>query len=335
MPLYLRPNILLGLFLIGTLTHIVVAASPPQDGSVGCDSPSRILDKNTILQCLRSKARCYSLPYGAVGFISHVLTYYCTVVIALGRKPLRPSRKQERHMFNSILGIVQLLTTVIPAVMAAWRCRNAWEFQRIAIWLAFVSIASATATTAESSRLQLKSGNTVTLAEDAVELRPSHTDAEEEEDDDGGSPRAKFENRELRRYRLRFWLLITLLWSIGFIVGWWGIFFIVADLWDISLVVRGLSIALFIPIIALPFIMVLLPCASGIESEFTKRFVYSILRYGGHITTFCLFVTLIYTDWVLAAALSSFRGSLLSSDSTGRKIYLGYVLFERLVLFVS
>ena len=162
-----------------------------------------------------------------------------------------------------------------------------------------------------------------------------HTDAEEEEDDDGGSPRAKFENRELRRYRLCFWLLITLLWSIGFSVGWWGIFFIVSDLWEISPVVRGFSIALFIPIIALPFIMVLLPCASGIESEFTKRFVYSILRYGGHITTFCLFVTLIYTDWVLAAALSSFRGSLLSSDSTGRRIYLGYVLFERLVLFVS
>ena len=42
------------------------------------------------LAVLRIEITCYTLPYGGLGFASHILTYYTLFMLFSGRQPLRP-----------------------------------------------------------------------------------------------------------------------------------------------------------------------------------------------------------------------------------------------------
>jgi hypothetical protein len=39
---------------------------------------------------IQGEMQCYSLPYGGLGFASHILTYYTVGLIWAGKRPLKP-----------------------------------------------------------------------------------------------------------------------------------------------------------------------------------------------------------------------------------------------------
>ncbi|TEB25446.1 hypothetical protein FA13DRAFT_1765771 [Coprinellus micaceus] len=55
------------------------------------------------LESLSEEIKCYNLPYGALGFASHVLTYYTILCLWFGRKPLWPFSRVSYSWFDLAL----------------------------------------------------------------------------------------------------------------------------------------------------------------------------------------------------------------------------------------
>lgn len=61
---------------------------------------------------IQDEIKCYSLPYGAIGFISHVLTYWAVLWLSFGRKPYWPPGRLSAGRTDLCLSLVQINITV-------------------------------------------------------------------------------------------------------------------------------------------------------------------------------------------------------------------------------
>ena len=86
---------------------------------------------------------CYGLPYGGIGFASHILTYYTIVTHLCGRQPLQPWKHLKYKKFNLFLGVAQLITTVVITSITIHRCQEEWFFVILGVWMLTTSIALA------------------------------------------------------------------------------------------------------------------------------------------------------------------------------------------------
>ncbi|KAF8892898.1 hypothetical protein BD779DRAFT_1436605, partial [Infundibulicybe gibba] len=83
---------------------------------------------------------CYSLPYGALGFVSHVLTYYTIGCLWAGRSPLWPRRKVKYTRVDLAIGIVGLCISTGLAIHTLVKCRDTWQLLVIAVWKLSMSL---------------------------------------------------------------------------------------------------------------------------------------------------------------------------------------------------
>ena len=88
----------------------------------------------------KNEIHCYSLPYGALGFTSHILTYYTILCLWFGRKPLWPFSRVRYSQLDLVLGIVGLGVTIAVSIVTILRCRNTWQLLVIAVWKLDVSL---------------------------------------------------------------------------------------------------------------------------------------------------------------------------------------------------
>ena len=84
--------------------------------------------------------KCYSLPYGGIGFLSHFLTYWTIFWLGHGRKPYFPFSKLSAGKLDVCLSILQMVTTVSLAAFTMSRCRSRWQFVLIAVWKLVMSL---------------------------------------------------------------------------------------------------------------------------------------------------------------------------------------------------
>jgi hypothetical protein len=84
---------------------------------------------------------CYSLPYGGIGFASHILTYYTMAALLCGRRPLCPWKRLKHAKRDQILGIIQLVATIIITSLAIHKCLQEWPFAVLGVWMLTTSIA--------------------------------------------------------------------------------------------------------------------------------------------------------------------------------------------------
>jgi hypothetical protein len=87
----------------------------------------------------KEEIQCYSIPYGGIGFASHILTYYTLTCLILGKKPLCPTRPLKHIFLDSVLAIFTFIITVGVAIFTIIRCQNQWEYMLIAIWKIFMT----------------------------------------------------------------------------------------------------------------------------------------------------------------------------------------------------
>lgn len=89
---------------------------------------------------LAEEIKCYSLPYGGIGFTSHVLTYWTILVLGFGRKPYWPWSRLSAGKFDLCLAIIQVVVTVAIAAFTIARCRSRWQFILLAVWKLVMSM---------------------------------------------------------------------------------------------------------------------------------------------------------------------------------------------------
>jgi hypothetical protein len=80
--------------------------------------------------------QCYNLPFGGIGFLSHILTYYTVVMLVLAKTPLfpRPAMPLRHSWFDLSLSVLAIMGAVPVASMNIYACRFQWEFVCIAVW---------------------------------------------------------------------------------------------------------------------------------------------------------------------------------------------------------
>ncbi|KAF8537310.1 hypothetical protein BDD12DRAFT_887999 [Trichophaea hybrida] len=89
---------------------------------------------------LQSEIQCYALPYGTIGFVSHLLTYYTIFMITIGHSPMLPWHELSAPHLDIFLGAVGLLVGFILTIFTMVRCHQRWEFLLIAMWKSSLSI---------------------------------------------------------------------------------------------------------------------------------------------------------------------------------------------------
>jgi len=89
------------------------------------------MDRNYTLPI---EIACYSLPYGGLGFTSHILTYYTVICLGFGRKPFWPCKPISQGNFDLFLAVAGLLVGFIISTITMVRCRNHWQLVAIAVW---------------------------------------------------------------------------------------------------------------------------------------------------------------------------------------------------------
>ena len=87
-----------------------------------------------------SQIDCYSLPYGGIGFISHILTYYSIICVGLGVRPICPGIPIRHRLTNLILGGISLIICCVSAIVTMARCHKEWQFLLLAMWKFLLAI---------------------------------------------------------------------------------------------------------------------------------------------------------------------------------------------------
>jgi hypothetical protein len=83
---------------------------------------------------IQDELQCYSLPYGGIGFASHVLTYWTVTCLAIGVKPLKPWSRLKYDRWDFFLAIISLIICVPLAAFTIVRCLGRWQFVLLAVW---------------------------------------------------------------------------------------------------------------------------------------------------------------------------------------------------------
>lgn len=120
---------------------------------------------------MQDEIKCYSLPYGGIGFASHALTYYTLLMLSAGRSPWRFTELTATK-FDTALAVIQLVGTVAMASFTISRCRDRWEFVLIAVWKLLFSLEVSAWAMVAAFAAEDEEGWTVAIAFTVVYLVP-------------------------------------------------------------------------------------------------------------------------------------------------------------------
>ena len=86
--------------------------------------------------------QCYNLPFGGLGLISHVLTYYTIGCLWYGKRPLWPFRKMTSANYDIGLNLGQLIGCIIASIPTIVQCKNTRQLHLlfIAVWNLCMSV---------------------------------------------------------------------------------------------------------------------------------------------------------------------------------------------------
>jgi len=83
---------------------------------------------------------CYGLPYGGIGFSSHIIRYYTMTMLYFGRKPLQPWKRVKHKKWSLGLAVASLIATIVLTSLAIHKCKQQWEFMILGVWMLTTSI---------------------------------------------------------------------------------------------------------------------------------------------------------------------------------------------------
>lgn len=254
--------------------------------------------------------KCYALPYGAIGFTTHILTYYTVIMLTFGRSPLRWSR--IRHYKTDIfLGLVGLPLTIVPAAITMVRCRSRWVFYLLTAWKLSLSLmlALTTITTACKVRTGVKP------LDYARETYRTMTHS-------GNRGKVDFEVSIFRT------LLGLVMYGAGTLMGFVGLVALVKDAWYIPKL-RHLTYGFIAVVASISFFVGIVVYNARDNSRFRMGLFASI---GTAIVVFAA-GAVIYSDWALAIIAGNLIGTPDGNNVVVNVLYWSYFVAKRLPMF--
>jgi len=124
------------LFLSFLLYTLPVSSSPLQARALPSWLSPLLPKKGSTLQ---DEMKCYSLPYGGIGFLSHMLIYWQILCLWNLRSPLLPWIPLSMRRLDMALAVITLVVTPVISVFTIVRCARRWEFVVIALWTGLMS----------------------------------------------------------------------------------------------------------------------------------------------------------------------------------------------------
>ncbi|TGZ78498.1 hypothetical protein EX30DRAFT_334424 [Ascodesmis nigricans] len=293
---------------------------------------------------------CYALPYGAIGFASHVLTYYTVIILAFGRLPWWPRKRLQHGKWDMVIAIIGVVIGTMFAVFTIVRCRQRWQFLLISVWktVMTITLGAISIQTGMIVNRQRKKRLESFLREQREQETPSSPATSTQKSEHttshttSSTPYLDEARKNTKEFlRILFWLFLYL---PGVIVGLVGLISLVTQHWS-SWPVRkttfifigiagGLSALLFL-------FFILIGCIEMYdersEDEPPKYKEFLKLGLGGGFGSgFAAFLSLVgllgafYSDWVLAALAGNITG-VPSRDHSW--LYYGFFLSKRLPMF--
>lgn len=254
--------------------------------------------------------KCYALPYGTIGFITHILTYYTLLMLTFGRSPLRWSRIRH-YKTDILLGLIGLPLTVVPAAITMVRCRSRWVFYLLAAWK--LSLSLMLALTTITTACKVRKG--VRPFDYAREFSRTVTHSE-------NRGKADFEVSIFRT------LLGLMLYGVGTLMGFVGLVALIKDAWYIPKL-RHLTYGFVAVVAAVSVFIGIIVYNARENSRFRMGFFASI---GTAIVVFAA-GAVIYSDWALAIIAGNLIGTPDGNNILVNVLYWSYFVAKRLPMF--
>jgi hypothetical protein len=289
---------------------------------------------------------CYSLPYGGVGFASHMLTYYTILMLFLGRRPLNPLRMLKHPERGLILSVLQLIITTVLSSIAIHRCQNEWPYAILGVWMLLISI-TVSILIMSSPYVSQHNEQRARMAQqglgDEMHERPSSQHPLRERMDmssHDAQDKEQFYNPDkvaTRGNRGRLVnVLIAFVWFLGSAAGATAIFGIITRLRDPSIMnEKGpfqtvnaiLGLLCFLPFYV--FICQWTNCiAFCIPKNWRLKFVTMIKWQLICVSLFAL----IWMDWMLGLLTGNLAGTPHDLPGAAQVVYYGWLIAKRLGL---
>jgi hypothetical protein len=247
---------------------------------------------------LAEQIKCYSIPYGAIGFVSHLLTYWTLAWLFVGREPFMPRRRLRNPVCGAIVGLLAFLLATIFAIFTIVRCRNSWQLILIAFWKLTLMVTVAGTTSCSPCLVDLS-----TIASNRETSRPSGMEV--------------WKN-------LWVWLIAFI---VGLIIGMVGLMSLVAETWD-NRSVRVITFTFLATGLTIGGVGIVLGCRATWNQP--NGDLGRPARFAGVALAYCVVsVSLLYSDWILSAVAENPSG-VPSSDFAW--LYWAYFISERLPL---
>jgi len=249
---------------------------------------------------------CYGLPFGGLGMLSHILTFYTVLMLLLGKKPLLPPGGNLEHsLVELILRILTLLGSLPIAALTMFSCRSRWQFVCLAVWKLTLSVTLAAINSHQGtimlrSHQRLKNQGGIENTEDPLNSKLRS--------------RARLTRATLptlsvsinwRKQKGVYWWLST--YVVGTIIGLAGLISLTITYYDANVVtVKGFTNALALFVGSLFVFWVIYLFFLGWSGE---AIISSLIG----ITALMGLVCAIYSDWILASITKNW-GGVPSSD---------------------
>jgi len=244
---------------------------------------------------LPSEIKCYALPYGALGFVSHLLTYYTITCVCCGIRPYQPWKELQYSRFNLVLAILGLLGGVPLSIFTMVRCESTRPLLLMAIWKLTMSVTNGTVAIHAALSLRSARGTTSKDLGDDSENHPMLVEGVTHGDVDKNA---------------YMWIAVYI---IGVIIGSVGLIPLVKQHYALEPHLKTLTLCFGVPIAIMLVIGILFS---------------SVLLGAGIVIAVTLYA--FYSDWAIGLMAHNITG-VPSSDVA--PFYYAYFILKRLTMF--
>ncbi|KAI9864677.1 MAG: hypothetical protein M1813_003167 [Trichoglossum hirsutum] len=262
--------------------------------------------------------QCYSLPYGGIGFASHILTYWTLYWLIKGKRPFWPPSPLAKKQFDIWLTAVMLAITIGVSVWTIVRCREDWRVLVIAVWKLTMSVSLGCVCIHRS--LMLVGAQSAVVTGGVGHYAGGYPAGGYQAVGDRANGSDEDRREGYNRWKLLLWLVP---YGCGMVTGMAGLVSLVRHNWHNHQIqiITGVFISV---VFSTALVIALLVCCS-IGKLITSGFV-GLFIAGSLIGILSAF----YSDWILAAVMGNLVGTP-SADVAA--LYWIYFVAKRLPLF--